>query len=275
MMGKREETNMKVVRNALVVGLVLAAAALALTLGSGEPAIDNWCFEGQPWGDGRCNHEDPYINEYNWRMGWYMYQLTHGNIDYGDIPEAFRPSLPTLASAIPGARIEEITDANGNCQLVLILPGSSYSGDGDPVNYNGPGNTFNGSLIPLGDYCGLEIYGSNADETIIGSSGDDIIHAMGGDDTLIGLDGDDTLNGGAGADNLDGRNGDDTLIGGSGDDVLEGGNNDDTLLGGTGDDELYGDGGNDSLSGGDGMDEGSGGAGDDDCDVEITLDTCD
>jgi len=49
---------------------ILASSALVLAdERSNEP---NWCFEGQRWGDGRCNNADPYINDYNWRMGWLM-----------------------------------------------------------------------------------------------------------------------------------------------------------------------------------------------------------
>lgn len=266
---------MRLLRNALVVGLVLAVAALALTSGADEQEIDNWCFEGQPWGDGRCNNEDPYVNEYNWRMGWYMYQLVNGNVSYMDIPEAFRPSPPMLTSLIPGSRIEQITDADGNCRLILILPGSSYTGPGQHVDYNGPGNTFNASSIDLGSHCGVEIHGSNNAETIIGSGGDDIIYGMGGNDTIIGMNGDDVIDGGSGSDSIDGRDGDDTLIGGTGDDVIEGGRGGDTIIGGGGDDELYGEDGDDTIIGGDDMDRGHGGDGVDDCDVEITLDSCD
>lgn len=265
---------MRLLRNALVVGLVLAVAALALTFGADEQEIDNWCFEGQPWGDGRCNNEDPHVNEYNWRMGWYMYQLVNGNVSYMDIPEAFRPSPPMLTALIPGARIEVVNNGS-SCRLVLILPGSQYTGSGEHVDYNGPGNTFNASVIDLGDYCGVEIYGSNNGETIIGSGGDDIIYGMGGDDTLIGLGGDDVIDGGGGDDNIDGRDGNDILIGGTGDDTMEGGAGDDTMSGGSGSDEMYGEGGDDTIIGGGGTDSGSGGDGDDTCDVEITLDTCD
>lgn len=266
---------MRYLRNALVVGIILAVAALAISSGADEPEIDNWCFEGQPWGDGRCNSEDPYINEYNWRMGWYMFHLTSGDIEYIDIPVAFRPSPRVLSAVIPGSRLEQVIDANGNCQLVLILPGSSYSGPGQQVEYTGPGNTFLGTTIPLGDACGLEIYGSNNNETIVGSGGDDIIHGMGGNDTLIGLGGDDQLNGGTGDDALYGRDGDDTMSGGMGNDELIGGNGNDGLLGGAEDDTLMGGSGNDTLIGSEGNDRGSGDEGDDTCNVEITLDSCD
>lgn len=37
----------------------------------GTPA-DNWCYPGGEWGDGRCNHPDPFVQTYNWTIGWYM-----------------------------------------------------------------------------------------------------------------------------------------------------------------------------------------------------------
>lgn len=33
---------------------------------------DNWCYAGNPWGDGRCNRpDDPAAQEYMWQCGWY------------------------------------------------------------------------------------------------------------------------------------------------------------------------------------------------------------
>ena len=40
----------------------------------------NWCYEGEEWGDGRCNHPDPDINDYNWRVGWLFAQCDSGNL---------------------------------------------------------------------------------------------------------------------------------------------------------------------------------------------------
>lgn len=48
--------------------LILLSAGMILA----EENEPNWCYEGQVWGDGRCNHPDPNINDYNWRMGWLM-----------------------------------------------------------------------------------------------------------------------------------------------------------------------------------------------------------
>ena len=64
-------------------------------------------------------------------------------------------------------------------------------------------------------YCsGGNCTGSNANELIFGTSGDDTIDGKNGDDCIVG---------GAGNDYLSGSNGNDVLIGGPGTDTLDGG----------------------------------------------------
>ncbi|WP_241090048.1 calcium-binding protein [Pseudomonas viridiflava] len=87
--------------------------------------------------------------------------------------------------------------------------------------------------------------GSDIDETLSGTSGNDLIDAGAGDDTVNGGSGNDTLSGSAGAD---------TLNGDGGNDLLQGGTGNDTLYGGDGNDVLDGGAGNDQLNGGDGDD---------------------
>jgi len=90
---------------------------------------------------------------------------------------------------------------------------------------------------------GCTITGTAGDDRLVGTSGDDVICALGGkdrvlagggDDVVFGDDGDDRLEGGAGADTLYGDDGVDRLEGGDGDDVLAGGPGRDRLEGGTG-----------------------------------------
>jgi Ca2+-binding RTX toxin-like protein len=103
-------------------------------------------------------------------------------------------------------------------------------------------------------------------ESIFGTSGNDILKGTPEFDSIFGDDGDDTINGVGGDDFLFGQNGNDKLNGGAGNDQLNGDDGNDTLDGGTGNDALFGWGGNDILNGGDGDDDLSGdwdGAGDD------------
>jgi len=93
--------------------------------------------------------------------------------------------------------------------------------------------------------------GTDGNDFIAGGDGDDTIDGRAGDDTLHGDDGDDTVDGGAGHDNVHGDGGDDDLDGGDGSDLVHGGTGDDTLQGGDsadwGFDNLYGGFGSDSY----------------------------
>nr|WP_310886896.1 calcium-binding protein [Pseudomonas cannabina] len=89
--------------------------------------------------------------------------------------------------------------------------------------------------------------GSDIDETLSGTSGNDLIDAGAGDDTVNGGSGNDTLSGGAGADTLNGDGGNDLLQGGAGNDTLYGGDGNDVLDGGAGNDQLNGGDGDDTY----------------------------
>lgn len=137
---------------------------------------------------------------------------------------------------------------------------------------------------------GQNLFGGEANDSLVGGSGQDLIEGGAGNDTLagqrdydllIGAGGRDVLFGGMGSDILRGGwhrdtlfagNGNDTLYGGEGadklvagkgEDLLIGGNGNDILKGGEGADELWGLDGNDSLVGGRGADTLYGGLGDD------------
>ena len=119
---------------------------------------------------------------------------------------------------------------------------------------------------------GAPIVGTNGSNNINGTSGDDLIFALGGSDTVNGGGGNDCIVGGAGSDSLRGGNGMDVILGEGGSDSLDGGNHEDDLYGGEGadnlnggndSDELWGDAGTDSLNGGNGDDTLKGGTGND------------
>ena len=101
---------------------------------------------------------------------------------------------------------------------------------------------------------GLTGTGNTLNNSIVGSSGNDIAYGMDGNDLLRGNDGDDILWGGNGFDTLRGDNGIDKLYGEAGDDSLNGGADNDFLDGGIGNDLLMGGTGNDVMTGGAGCD---------------------
>lgn len=119
---------------------------------------------------------------------------------------------------------------------------------------------------------GSPIIGTDESNSINGTSGNDLIFALGGSDIVNGGGGNDCIVGGSGSDTLRGGNGKDVLLGEDGTDSLDGGNHEDKLYGGDGADSLkggnesdmlFGQNGNDSLDGGNGNDTLLGGDGND------------
>ena len=80
------------------------------------------------------------------------------------------------------------------------------------------------------------INGTSGRDVIVALGGADTINGNGGDDVICGLDGPDTVDGGAGNDWIDGGASPDDLSGGNGDDFLDGGLQNDRLRGGSGSD---------------------------------------
>ncbi len=81
---------------------------------------------------------------------------------------------------------------------------------------------------------GLFIEGSDANDTLYGSTNADEVHGGGGADTVYGGGGDDLIFGETGNNSLSGGLGNDILDGGVGNDVLAGGSGADRLIGGDG-----------------------------------------
>jgi len=105
------------------------------------------------------------------------------------------------------------------------------------------------------------IVGTNGNDNMQGTPGDDVILGLGGNDTIYGGGGNDRICGGNGADKLYGNTGNDRLDGGAGNDELRDSYGNNTLVGGAGNDLLRSGSGNDTLDGGAGNDDCSGGGG--------------
>ena len=96
--------------------------------------------------------------------------------------------------------------------------------------------------------------GTDANESLSGSVGADLLVGAAGNDSLTGLGGADVLCGSQGVDTASGGDGNDAVEGGQGLDILSGGAGNDVLRGGQGDDSLTGGAGADGFSGGPGAD---------------------
>ncbi|TCR66383.1 cadherin-like domain-containing protein [Bosea sp. BK604] len=148
----------------------------------------------------------------------------------------------TIQSVTAGIGGTVALDDDGN---VVFTPAAGFSGDAS-FSYtvtDGKGGTATAHVA-------LTV----AEQTGIGTPGDDVLTGTAGNDTILAGLGDDEVSAGAGNDTIDGGEGDDTLSGDDGNDVLKGGIGDDALIGGAGSDTLFGGEGDDALDGGDGID---------------------
>jgi PKD repeat protein len=157
-----------------------------------------------------------------------------------------------------------VTDANGQqatdtleVTVNELLPPPTCEGETATI-VGTPGNDNN-------------IVGTSGRDVIAALGGNDRIRALGGNDLVCGGEGNDVINGGAGNDRLfggepnreDSSGGTDRIVGGIGNDFINGGAGNDRLNGYTGNDRLYGSTGSDEILGLRGNDHLYGGAGND------------
>jgi uncharacterized repeat protein (TIGR01451 family) len=142
--------------------------------------------------------------------------------------------------------------------------------DSEPANHYQPGEDDYAEVTltppwPVCDGLPATIVGTiNADTTLAGTSGNDVVVLLDGADVFDGLGGNDVICGGLGADTIHGGDGADTILGQKGGDTLHGDGGSDELVGATGADVLDGGADNDVVVGGPGVDSVSGGDGHDD-----------
>ncbi len=120
-----------------------------------------------------------------------------------------------------------------------------------------------GSDIILGGSGADTLLGGLGNDTVSAGSFADLVYGGAGFDLLIGMIGHDQIFGGDAGDSIYGDGGDDTLLGDAGFDLLSGGTGSDLLYGGIGEDTLNGGLGSDQLFGGEGHDYIFGGSGSD------------
>ena len=108
--------------------------------------------------------------------------------------------------------------------------------------------------------------GQTYSQTLVGTDEDDVIVGTDGNDQINGNSGDDIICGLNGTDNINGNNGNDIIFGGDGNDQINGNNDDDVLCAGNGNDTIQWGNGSDKADGQNGVDNIDGGNQKDECD---------
>lgn len=151
------------------------------------------------------------------------------------------------ASSGPAKSAGDSDETSGEGAAEAPSPGSEDTG---PIDTTPPADQ---PAAPL-SAPDTALWGTTADDILIGSMRDEAIKSLAGHDIIDGQAGNDAIEGGAG---------DDMIMGGDGHDILFGNSGNDRLAGGDGDDILDGGAGNDSLFDGTGRDVVLAGSGDD------------
>jgi Tol biopolymer transport system component len=112
-----------------------------------------------------------------------------------------------------------------------------------------------GRLLPCTITGAGDITGTEGDDVICGSDGNDRIAALGGNDVIYAGRGDDQVSAAGGRDTVFGGPGVDRIVGGDGDDILFGDQDGDFISAGAGNDVASGSEASDQVVGGDGGDE--------------------
>ncbi len=161
---------------------------------------------------------------------------------------------------------------------VVGLTATSTAAQAGPACSDGNIIIAKAGKVTVGTECDDKIYGTTGNDTIFALGGDDEIQTGQGTDNVFAGGGNDDVYTGSGVDNVEGEKGDDFIMGGTENDTINGGSGDDIIRGeegndkltsfaGTGvndgSDELYGGDGNDTLNGGEGGDQVEGQFGDD------------
>jgi hypothetical protein len=164
------------------------------------------------------------------------------------------PSTTKLTVRVPDASDNDEHFTKLNVQFPYEPEVQGYYIISDRVQVSPPTITCDGQTATI-------VATSGNDNNIRGSSGRDVIAALGGNDRISALSGNDIVCGGAGDDVVDGGSGTDRLFGDESDGQSAAGI--DRVVGNTGNDYINGGAGNDRLDGSTGNDEVHGSSGND------------
>jgi Ca2+-binding RTX toxin-like protein len=187
------------------------------------------------------------------------------NISFGGSGATRTITIATV-SGRSGTAAVTVTVGDGGRTASVVITVLAGTGNNDTlIGTSGPDMIFAGNAQDtLSGGAGADLLcGGAGDDTLDGGDGNNVLNGGAGNDRLTGGLDNDALLGGAGDDQLTGGSGDDALDGAAGNDTLDGGDGNDALLGLAGNDTLLGGAGNDALTGGDGNDTLRGGAGND------------
>lgn len=128
---------------ALVMLTALFFASVALADPTEDP-VENWCYEGGAWGDGRCTLPgNPALTEWYWTCGYYRAQVVKGAYSMSHIPQTCQDFVAqdiVGSTASSGGNVGSAN--NGDFNTGAGNSGSSNTGSTNNGDFNtGVGNS--------------------------------------------------------------------------------------------------------------------------------------
>jgi hypothetical protein len=203
------------------VDLVVSSITAPTRVASDTPFNLSWVVTNQ----GSISADSQWIDD--------IYLSADPILDYTDTYLSYHstvgdPSLPAGASYSVTQSLTLTSEFQSGSYYLLVAT------DGDK-NYQVESNEENNvtavaiDIVNKEPVKGLNLRGTNGQDTLKGGSGNDTLSGLSGNDSLIGGNNQDSLLGGQGRD---------VLLGGKGNDILVGGSGNDTLTGGVGQDKF-------------------------------------
>ncbi|MDD2266028.1 nidogen-like domain-containing protein [Sulfuricurvum sp.] len=196
-------------------------------------------------------------------LTWYDIDPTTGTftVTWDDVGYYY-----TNTDKLNAFQLQLISTGNGNFDIIFRYEDINWTTGDASDGTSGLGGTVARAGFSAGDssnyyefyFSGDQNFMLNLENSVLAGTNETGVwtyHVNGGSVTGMGLENsNDTIIGTSGSDIMDGRSGDDILWAGAGDDNISGGAGDDTLYGEAGNDHLVGGDGNNILNGGDGID---------------------
>ncbi|MCC6616041.1 MAG: hypothetical protein IT320_21405, partial [Anaerolineae bacterium] len=86
----------------LILAVILVFVLMSAAFAGAEEASDNWCFDPNHWGDGRCADENEWVRNWYYTCGWYRAAMSRGEYSLSQIPEMCRITLEPPAAVSTG-----------------------------------------------------------------------------------------------------------------------------------------------------------------------------
>jgi len=118
-----------------LVSVLVLSSAVIISYATDAPLDVNLCYEGDAWGDGRCNHpNDEALQNWYWDAGYYWGLVTNGALTPCGLPEEFGR---TCNLGVEGVVTLNVQSPAGPIPITIVVVGANDTNAFDIVATDG------------------------------------------------------------------------------------------------------------------------------------------